>query len=81
MRSVQHLKDDLTIEIAQDYFNEVDEATDCEEPKAKTVNLYRQVLQLYFILIFIYLSKRDPEALDGHVRPVSAIAWNTDGEQ
>ena len=28
----------------QDYFNEVDEATDCEEPRAKTVNLYR----LYF---------------------------------
>ena len=28
---------------AQDYFNEVDEATDCEEPKAKTVNLYRLV--------------------------------------
>ena len=25
----------------QDYFNEVDEATDCEEPRAKTVNLYR----------------------------------------
>ena len=58
MRSVQHLKDDLTIEIAQDYFNEVDEATDCEEPKAKTVNLYRQVLQLYFILIFIHLLKK-----------------------
>ena len=31
--------------------------------------------------IFIFLSKRDPEALDGHVRPVSAIAWNPDGEQ
>ena len=29
----------------QDYFNEVDEATDCEEPRAKTVNLYR----LYFV--------------------------------
>ena len=28
----------------QDYFNEVDEATDCEEPRAKTVNLYRLYL-------------------------------------
>ena len=25
----------------QDYFSVVDEATDCEEPRAKTVNLYR----------------------------------------
>ena len=35
--------DYFTVFIAQDYFNEVDEATDCEEPKAKTVNLYRLV--------------------------------------
>ena len=31
-------------ETKQDYFNEVDEATDCEEPRAKTVNLYRLFL-------------------------------------
>ena len=35
--------DYFNVDIAQDYFNEVDEATDCEEPKAKTVNLYRLV--------------------------------------
>ena len=31
----------INIVNVQDYFNEVDEATDCEEPRAKTVNLYR----------------------------------------
>ena len=35
------------VEFIQDYFNEVDEATDCEEPKAKTVNLYRFVNLLH----------------------------------
>ena len=40
--------DGFTVEIAQDYFNEVDEATDCEEPKAKTVNLYRLISILFF---------------------------------
>ena len=40
--------DGFTEEIAQDYFNEVDEATDCEEPKAKTVNLYR-LLSMYIL--------------------------------
>ena len=50
--------------LCQDYFNSKDEATDCEEPRSKTVNLYR-----------------DPLARDGHVRPVSGIAWNPDGEQ
>ena len=35
------IKQNNAIEIYQDYFNEVDEATDCQEPKAKTVNLYR----------------------------------------
>ena len=40
--------DCFTEEIAQDYFNEVDEATDCEEPKAMTVNLYRLVFILFF---------------------------------
>ena len=30
------------IEIScKDYFNERDEATDCEEPRSKTVNLFR----------------------------------------
>merc|ERR1719220_2549752 len=58
------IKQNNAIEIYEDYFNEVDEATDCEEPRAKTVNLYR-----------------DPEALDGHIRPVAGIAWNPDGEQ
>ena len=24
---------------------------------------------------------RDPEALEGHIRPVAGIAWNPDGEQ
>lgn len=58
------IKQNNAIEIYQDYFNEIDEATDCEEPRAKTVNLYR-----------------DPESADGHLRPVSSIAWNPDGEQ
>ena len=58
------IKQNNAIEIYQDYFNEIDEATDCEEPKAKTVNLYR-----------------DPDSVDGHIRPVSSIAWNPDGEQ
>ena len=40
--------DCCTEEIAQDYFNEVDEATDCEEPKAKTVNLYRLAFIVFF---------------------------------
>lgn len=26
-------------------------------------------------------SPRDPEALEGHVRPVAGIAWNPNGEQ
>ena len=29
------IKQNNAIEIYQDYFNEIDEATDCEEPKAK----------------------------------------------
>ena len=41
--------DCFTEEIAQDYFNEVDEATDCEEPKAMTVNLYRLVFIMFFM--------------------------------
>ena len=24
---------------------------------------------------------RDPDSVDGHIRPVSSIAWNPDGEQ
>ena len=29
------IKQNNAIEIYQDYFNEIDESTDCEEPKAK----------------------------------------------
>ena len=33
---------DNFVEISfKDYFNERDEATDCEEPRSKTVNLFR----------------------------------------
>ena len=31
------IKQNNAIEIYQDYFNEIDEATDCEEPKAKVL--------------------------------------------
>ena len=33
------IKQNNAIEIYQDYFNEIDEATDCEEPKAKVFDL------------------------------------------
>ena len=33
--------DCFTVDITQDYFDEVDEATECEEPSAKTVSLYK----------------------------------------
>ncbi|XP_023346915.1 dynein intermediate chain 3, ciliary [Eurytemora carolleeae] len=35
------IKQNNAIEIYEEYFTETDEATDCEEPKAKTVNLFR----------------------------------------
>lgn len=31
------IKQNNAIEIYQDYFNEIDEATDCEEPRAKEI--------------------------------------------
>ena len=40
------IKQNNAIEIYEDYFSGVDEATDCEEPRAKTVNLYRWVVVL-----------------------------------
>ena len=33
------IKQNNAIEIYQDYFNEIDESTDCEEPKAKVGNI------------------------------------------
>ena len=33
------IKQNNAIEIYQDYFNEIDEATDCEEPKAKVLTI------------------------------------------
>ena len=33
------IKQNNAIEIYQDYFNEIDEATDCEEPKAKVCGM------------------------------------------
>ena len=36
------LKDDF-LNFFKDYFNERDEATDCEEPRSKTVNLFRYI--------------------------------------
>ena len=34
------IKQNNAIEIYQDYFNEIDEATDCEEPKAKVLSYH-----------------------------------------
>ena len=36
------IKQNNAIEIYQDYFNEIDEATDCEEPKAKVLISFSQ---------------------------------------
>jgi dynein intermediate chain 2 len=44
------IKQNNAIEIYEEYFTEPDEATDSEEPKAKTVNLFR------FILLALSLS-------------------------
>jgi hypothetical protein len=38
------IKQNNAIEIYEEYFTEPDEATDSEEPKAKTVNLFRFIL-------------------------------------
>jgi dynein intermediate chain 2 len=35
------IKQNNAIEIYEEYFTELDEATDSEEPRAKTVNLFR----------------------------------------
>ena len=39
--------------ISQDYFNERDEATDCEEPRSKTVNLFRYIWTFVYIWTYI----------------------------
>ena len=75
------IKQNNAIEIYQDYFSEIDEATDCEEPKAKVnwkIFTKKIVTKILFQAVNLY---RDPDALDGHLRPVSSIAWNPDGEQ
>ena len=45
------IKQNNAIEIYQDYFNEIDEATDCEEPKAK--------VQWYIIIIIISINGQE----------------------
>jgi len=42
------IKQNNAIEIYEEYFTELDEATDSEEPKAKTVNLFRYKLFVAF---------------------------------
>ena len=74
------IKQNNAIEIYQDYFNEIDESTDCEEPKAKVGHTLIQLLPRILCLQTVNLY-RDPQSADGHLRPVSSIAWNPDGEQ
>ena len=74
------IKQNNAIEIYQDYFNEIDEATDCEEPKAK-VKLKVLLLHSKIQICQTVNLYRDPDSSDGHLRPVSSIAWNPDGEQ
>ena len=47
------IKQNNAIEIYQDYFNEIDEATDCEEPKAKVFDLIFSERETE---VFLYLS-------------------------
>ena len=39
------IKQNNAIEIYQDYFNEIDESTDCEEPKAKVGQAFYKALE------------------------------------
>ena len=76
------IKQNNAIEIYQDYFNEIDEATDCEEPKAKVLNIDIIFSERRGFCIYQTVNLyRDPDSQEGHIRPVSSIAWNPDGEQ
>ena len=58
---------------------EEDDATNCKAPKIKTVNQFMSDIQT-LDHVFIYFF-RDPESVDGHIRPVADLSFNPDGEQ
>ena len=45
------IKQNNAIEIYQDYFNEIDEATDCEEPKAKVLSIIFSERKIFLYLL------------------------------
>ena len=44
-------------------------------------DVIKRRMELYSSLVQTVNLYRDPESAEGHLRPVSSIAWNPDGEQ
>ena len=73
------IKQNNGIDIYVEYFEEKDEGTECEAPHARTVGWTCSQIQIFWDSnLGLY---RDPEQIDGHVRPVADISFKMDGQE
>ena len=74
------IKQNNGIDIYLEYFEEPDEMTQCDAPQAKSIGKIFCGFPCEIILCCWGLY-RDPEQIDGHVRPVADLSFKMDGQE